>query len=99
MEDITAMHWTVLRKKMEELGLEYKGKDEAVATLSGMAEIAPAESAAAGAVETPASVAKVKGMLDRGRAYGTITGEVAECPTARHTQDGHLYDEQGKKVG
>lgn len=106
-ENLSELHWTVLRQKLSDLGLEYKGKEQAIAELSARAGNSPDQGAAGGApAETTteqAAVPKprtkaVKGF-DRDRPFGTITGEFEECPTARYVQDGTLYDDQGQKVG
>ena len=34
--------------------------------------------------------------LDRNRPFGTISGKLEECPTARFTQDGVLYNLAGE---
>lgn len=108
-EELKALHWTQLKKLCEDNGLEYKGKDEAVAALLALNPPAtdpinppsdetppdqpPSDDEQA---EDPAETGP---RLNMRRPYGEIYGEVEGAPNARYTQDGHLFDASGSKVG
>ncbi len=38
------------------------------------------------------------GKLDRNRAFGEISGEMEDFPTARYAQDGNLYDSKDNQL-
>lgn len=38
-------------------------------------------------------------MLDKSKPYGTICGTMNECPEARYSQDGMLFNARGDRVG
>jgi hypothetical protein len=48
--------------------------------------------------ESRGSIDKGWIMLDRSLPFGSISGDVEECPTARYSQNGHLFDSAGKRL-
>lgn len=103
-EDFSTLHWQVLRKKLMDAGIEYKSKEQAIADLTALA--AKTDAPVDGDPATPATPepqplapVKSRSMLDRDKPYGVISGEVSECPSARFSQGGALFNSEGQKVG
>lgn len=84
------MHWSALKKLLEERGLVYASKEQAIEVLTAL----PAE----GEVVVAPVVTGGK-FLDKKQPYGAICGSLDECPTACFTQGGGLYNIAGEKVG
>ena len=80
-----SLHWRTIKKMVEDKGTIYENREQAEAFLLSLPE-----------EERP--VIKMV-MLDRSLPVGEIYGVMDECPNARFSQGGHLFDGEGKKVG
>lgn len=106
IDDLKNLHWQTLKKMMEDAGLQFVSKDQAIEELSKRQ--APADPAAADASggrlpadPTPAAAdqAQEGPRFDRSKPYGEIFGDVPDAPGARFLQDGHYFNTAGGIVG
>lgn len=112
IDDLKNLHWQTLKKMMEDAGLQFVSKEQAIEELSKRQ--APADpDAAAGAAAADASVDRLLGnpapaasdqapvgpSFDRSKPYGEIFGDVPDAPGARFLQDGHYFNTAGGIVG
>lgn len=103
MEDFASMHWSALKKLMEDRGLKYEGKEQAIAVLSAGQASPDGEAAKAPPAGTvtpnPAPTPSRAREFDRSQPFGHVSGEVDGAPGACYAQDGHLFNSEGEKVG
>lgn len=78
------IHWTKLKKAVEEAGGTWTNREEAETFLAGQGLM-------------PADEPDV--VFDDSKPYGVIVGSDDRWPGARFSQGGHLFNAQGKKVG
>ena len=104
-EELRALHWQQLKKMVEDAGLEYKGKDQAVEALLALQPATDELPADAAAADAPADAADAQPVepaavrLNRAKPYGDVFGDVDGAPGARFIQDGTLFNAKGEKVG
>lgn len=89
-EELETMHWSHLKKMLEEKGLTYESKEKAIADLS--------EATGATPPDAPTSAAKAV-AFDAKQPHGLISGEIEGAPSARFLQHGNFYTSEGVKVG
>ncbi len=95
VDDLGSLHWTALRKMVEDAGGRYEGKPQAIEFLTTGK---PAEVSSDVAVQVVAHSSS--GItLDRSRPFGHVSGDIEEAPNARYFQGGHYFNTQGEKVG
>ena len=111
IDDLKNLHWQTLKKMMEDAGLQFVSKEQAIEELSKLA--AADHDAAAGAAAADASVDRLLGnpapaaadqapvgpSFDRSKPYGEVFGDIPEAPGARFLQDGHYFNTTGGIVG
>ena len=96
MSELTSLHWTALKKLVEDRGGKYEGKEQAIAFLSGdPMPLAPVVTAK----EAPALVSGDVIRFDKTKDYGHVTGDIEEMPGARYFQSGHFFNVHGEMVG
>ena len=93
-ESFASMHWSALKKLVEEKGGKYEGKEQAIAFLTGSEPAPDAQPVAAPAVAKNSAV-----FFDKSKPYGDVSGEIEGMPSARYFQGGHYFNPQGEKVG
>jgi len=84
MSDYDSMHWTALKKLVEEKGGEWEDKAAAIAFLSNP-------------VTLPDNKNTV--TFDKSKPYGEIFGVVEGMPGVRFRQNGCYFNVNGVKVG
>ena len=96
MDNLESLHWTALKKLVEERGGKYEGKDQAIAFLKTDPQpISPVVSAE----QAPAIVSGDTVVFDRSQPYGQVSGDIEEMPGARFFQNGHFFNVRGECVG
>ena len=88
------MHWTQLKKLVEERGGEYTNKPDALIFLNQ-----PAVGCNAPSVGSMNTATASDPVFDKSKPYGEICGSVDGAPCARYIQDGVFYNNNGVKVG
>lgn len=83
------LHWTKLKKAVEEAGGTWTTREEAEAFLASVGQDVVATQ-----IEPKASVA-----FDPSRPYSEVIGSDPRFPGAAYGQGGHYFNKQGKKVG
>ena len=90
-EELETMHWTQLKKQLEEKGLQYESKEQAInALVDEVGSNAPPDQ--------PPKTSR-NHVFDAKKPHGLITGKIDGAPGARFFQDGNLYNSEGVKVG
>lgn len=112
LEELKSMHWSQLKKMVEDNGGQWETKEKAVQFLvdAGLtsgdegADDAGEESTEEPSADVPvvkvevAQKTKAKGFLDRSKPFGEIFGEIEGYPTARYSQGEHLFNSSGEKL-
>jgi len=89
MPNYNEMHWSALKKLMEEQGQKFESKAQAIAFLSGP------EDTGIPFVDVPEKNEKLHEVLDKSKSFGEIFGIMAECESARYIQNGKFYTSEG----
>lgn len=104
-------HWQTLKKMMEDAGLTWVSKADAIEKLSkldGSAQEAPTATDSDHAVgvpeaiieaPTPKAASKSAPKFDRMQPYGQVSGEVEGAPGACYLQNRLYYNSAGGVVG
>ena len=87
MSDLNSLHWTALKRLVEEKGGTYEDKAQAIAFLSS--DTQPAAPVASNTNVT----------FDKSKPYGDVSGEIEDMPGARYFQNGHFFNGVGVMVG
>jgi hypothetical protein len=87
------IHWTKLKRAVEDAGGTWTNRDDAEVFLAN-AGIEVAEDPAPAPVAQPVDV-----TFDRSKYYGTVVGSDPRFPGAAYSQGGHYFNAAGKKVG
>ena len=87
------IHWTKLKKAVEDAGGTWTNRDDAEVFLANAGIDVVDEPAPA--VTTPAPK---QAAFDRGQPYGEIIGDIG-IPGARFLQGGHYFNNRGEQVG
>jgi hypothetical protein len=87
MDDLKNIHWSELKKMMEEKGRRYTGKEQAIAFLSGA-------EARIETIPVIPDLISASTRLDRSRPFGQVIGS----PTVYYTQDGYDFDSNEDKI-
>lgn len=109
LDELKEMHWSQLKKAVEEAGGQYENKEQCIQFLidAGAVTSKAEEKAQAndGSGELPTlkipdaeQVARKTALLDRSRPFGDISGEIEGFPTARYSQGEHLFNPQGERL-
>ena len=89
MPNYNEMHWSALKKLMEEQGQKFESKAQAIAFLSGP------EDTGIPFVDVQEENEKLHDVLDKSKSFGEIFGIMAECESARYIQNGKFYTSEG----
>lgn len=92
-EDLSGLHWSALKSRVESAGGKYESKDQAIAFLTASPE---------NAEEPPQDAGDPQGGVVRfnpRKPHGTVHGEVEGAPNARYWQDGRYFNAAGEQVG
>ena len=107
-DELKGTHWQTLKKMMEDAGLEFKSKDQAIEELSklqgddqGGAEANPGTDATGDeTTDAAAETAPASGpRLNKSKPHGTVHGRDARFPNAAFSQGGRYFDAAGNLVG
>lgn len=113
LEELKSMHWSQLKKMVEDNGGQWETKEKAVQFLvdagltsgdegtndEGGEEVTEKPSADVPVVKVEvAPKTKAKVVLDRSKPFGDVYGEVEGYPTARYSQGEHLFNAAGERL-
>lgn len=98
MSDLSTTHWTALKKMMEDAGLVWVSKADAIEKLGRLGAVAPEVTEP---VVTVTKVAMTSSCptFDRHQPYGQICGEIEGAPGAYYMQRGLYFNSSGEVVG
>jgi len=94
------MHWSALKKLMEEQGQKFESKAQAIAFLSGPEDTGipfadVQEDTGIPFVDVQEENENLHEVLDKSKSFGEIFGIMAECESARYIQNGKFYTSEG----
>ena len=106
-DELKGTHWQTLKKMMEDAGLEFKSKEQAIEALSklqgddqGGTENNPGPESTGDETTDAAPAAPASGpRLNRSKPHGTVHGRDARFPNAAFAQGGRYFDADGNLVG
>jgi hypothetical protein len=100
-EALGTLHWQVLKKMMEDAGMAWKDKADAIEKLGGLVakETAPAEPEPVEPVAPKAKAEVEAPRFNSKQPYGEICGDIPDARGARFLQGGLYFNNAGVVVG